>query len=119
MRLPIAMDDRYLYAGLIRLHVLHHAVKEAVYGLAMIEELGRRGYKASPPSRWKVASPRCVSAISAGSRAASMTSPCTTIVVAPHRSRRTSPIHTASAALAGLTGGADGVGWSTGLISLV
>jgi DNA-binding PadR family transcriptional regulator len=47
MRLPIAMDDRYLYAGLIRLHVLHHAVKEAVYGLAMIEELGRRGYKVS------------------------------------------------------------------------
>jgi PadR family transcriptional regulator, regulatory protein PadR len=41
------MDDRYLYAGLIRLHVLHHAVKEPVYGLAMIEELGRHGYKLS------------------------------------------------------------------------
>src|SRR5208282_6178671 len=41
------MDDRYLYAGLIRLHVLHHAVKEPVYGLAMIEELGRHGYKVS------------------------------------------------------------------------
>src|SRR5260370_92120 len=39
-----SMDDRYLYAGLIRLHVLHHAVKEPVYGLAMIEELGRHGY---------------------------------------------------------------------------
>jgi hypothetical protein len=34
------MHDKYLYAGLIRLHVLHHAAKE---GLAMIEELGRHG----------------------------------------------------------------------------
>jgi PadR family transcriptional regulator PadR len=40
------MDDRFLYAGLTRLHVLHHA-KKPVYGLAMIEELGRHGYKAS------------------------------------------------------------------------
>jgi PadR family transcriptional regulator, regulatory protein PadR len=42
------MDDRFLYAGLIRLHVLHHAAKEPVYGLAMIEELGRHGYKLAP-----------------------------------------------------------------------
>jgi len=41
------MDDRYLYPGLIRLHVLHHAVKEPIYGLAMIEELARHGYKVS------------------------------------------------------------------------
>ena len=41
------MGDRDLYAGLIRLHVLHHAAKEAVYGLAMIEELGRHGYRLS------------------------------------------------------------------------
>jgi PadR family transcriptional regulator len=40
-------DDRFLYAGLIRLHVLHHAVTEPVYGLAMIEELARHGYKLS------------------------------------------------------------------------
>ena len=39
--------DRLLYGGLIRLHVLHHAVKEPVYGLAMIEELARHGYKLS------------------------------------------------------------------------
>ena len=42
-----SIDDRYLYAGLIRLHLLHHAVKEPIYGLAMIEELGRHGYKLS------------------------------------------------------------------------
>ena len=40
-------EDRYFYAGLIRLHVLHHAMKEPVYGLAMIEELARHGYKLS------------------------------------------------------------------------
>jgi PadR family transcriptional regulator PadR len=36
-----------LYTGLIRLHVLQHAVKEAVYGFAMIEELRRHGYELS------------------------------------------------------------------------
>jgi hypothetical protein len=41
------MQDKYLYAGLIRLHVLHHAVKESIYGLAMIEELERHGYEIS------------------------------------------------------------------------
>ncbi|MBO0738626.1 MAG: helix-turn-helix transcriptional regulator [Alphaproteobacteria bacterium] len=41
------MDDRVLYTGLIRLHVLHHAVKEPIYGLAMIEEPARHGYKRS------------------------------------------------------------------------
>ena len=39
--------DQYLYAGLIRLHVLHHAAKEPIYGLAMIEELERHGYRIS------------------------------------------------------------------------
>ena len=40
-------DPRGLYTGLIRLHVLHHATKEAVYGFAMIEELRRHGYELS------------------------------------------------------------------------
>jgi len=40
-------DERFLYMGLIRLHVLHHAAREPVYGLAIIEELGRHGYKVS------------------------------------------------------------------------
>ncbi len=39
---------RELYSGLIRLHVLHHAVQEPIFGLGMIEELGRHGYKVSP-----------------------------------------------------------------------
>ena len=37
-----------LYSGLIRLHILHHASEDGVFGLGMIEELGRHGYKLSP-----------------------------------------------------------------------
>lgn len=42
-----AEDERYLCAGLIRLHVLHHAVQAPVFGLEMIEELAQHGYKLS------------------------------------------------------------------------
>lgn len=41
-------DDRDLYSGLIRLHVLHHAAKEPIFGLGMVEELARHGYRISP-----------------------------------------------------------------------
>jgi PadR family transcriptional regulator PadR len=44
------LADRDLYSGLIRLHVLHHAVKEPIFGLGMIEELQRHGYRISPGS---------------------------------------------------------------------
>jgi PadR family transcriptional regulator PadR len=40
-------DYRDLYTGLIRLHVLHHAVQEPIYGFAMIGELRRHGYELS------------------------------------------------------------------------
>jgi DNA-binding PadR family transcriptional regulator len=40
--------DRDLYSGLIRLHLLHHAVKEPIFGLGMAEELARHGYRISP-----------------------------------------------------------------------
>src|SRR4051812_21556504 len=43
-------SDRDLYSGLIRLHVLHHAVEEPIFGLGMIEELARHGYRISPGS---------------------------------------------------------------------
>jgi DNA-binding PadR family transcriptional regulator len=45
-----SLADRDLYSGLIRLHVLHHAVKEPIFGLGMIEELARHGYRISPGS---------------------------------------------------------------------
>ncbi len=40
-------EDRQLYAGLIRLHVLHHAAEGPIFGLGIIEELGRHGYRLS------------------------------------------------------------------------
>ena len=41
------MDDTDLYSGLIRLHILYHAARGPVYGFAMMEELGRHGYRLS------------------------------------------------------------------------
>lgn len=41
------MNDRNIYSGLIRLHVLYHAAKGPVFGLEMIRELGRHGYELS------------------------------------------------------------------------
>jgi PadR family transcriptional regulator PadR len=42
------MSDKDLYSGLIRLHILYHAVREPIFGLGIIEELARHGYKLSP-----------------------------------------------------------------------
>ncbi len=40
--------DRWFYSGLIRLHILHHAVEGPIFGFGIIEELARHGYKLSP-----------------------------------------------------------------------
>ena len=40
--------DRDLYSGLMRLHILHHAAHEPIFGLGMVEELARHGYRISP-----------------------------------------------------------------------
>ena len=37
-----------LFAGFIKLHVLHHASEQPVYGLWLIEELAEHGYRVSP-----------------------------------------------------------------------
>jgi DNA-binding PadR family transcriptional regulator len=42
------MDDKDLYSGLIRLHVLFHACREPIFGAGIIEELARHGYRLSP-----------------------------------------------------------------------
>jgi len=39
---------REFFLGFIRIHILHHAAREGVYGLGMIEELARHGYQLSP-----------------------------------------------------------------------
>jgi PadR family transcriptional regulator, regulatory protein PadR len=38
---------RDLYSGLIRLHILHHATRQPIFGLEMIEELARHRYQLS------------------------------------------------------------------------
>jgi DNA-binding PadR family transcriptional regulator len=43
-----AAVDRDLYSGLMRLHILHHAAEGPIFGLGMVEELGRHGYRISP-----------------------------------------------------------------------
>jgi PadR family transcriptional regulator PadR len=41
------MDDRSLYSGLVRLHILHHAGEKPIFGQWMIDELGHHGYRLS------------------------------------------------------------------------
>jgi PadR family transcriptional regulator PadR len=45
---PILPAGRDLYGGLIRLHVLHHASEQPIYGAWIIEELSHHGYSLSP-----------------------------------------------------------------------
>ena len=42
------MADKDLYSGLIRLHILHHACQEPIFGAGIMEELARHGYRLSP-----------------------------------------------------------------------
>ncbi|WP_084079971.1 PadR family transcriptional regulator [Edaphobacter aggregans] len=44
----MAKGQRDIFAGLIRLHVLHHASREPIYGLEMLHELSRHGYRLGP-----------------------------------------------------------------------
>ena len=39
--------DQELLSGLIRIHILYHACIKPIFGLEMIEELQRHGYKLS------------------------------------------------------------------------
>ncbi len=47
-KLPTERRDQELYIGLVRLHVLHHAAEEPIFGLGIIRELGRHGYRLGP-----------------------------------------------------------------------
>jgi len=48
------MSDKELYSGMIRLHILYHASKGPIFGLWIIEELGRHGYKLSPGTLYPI-----------------------------------------------------------------
>jgi PadR family transcriptional regulator, regulatory protein PadR len=47
-------DNRDLYSGMIRLHILHHTEHEAIFGVGMAEELARHGYKISPGTLYPI-----------------------------------------------------------------
>ena len=53
-RIKILVMIRDFFLGFIKIHILHHASKEPVYGLWLIEELGRHGYKLSPGTLYPI-----------------------------------------------------------------
>ncbi len=44
----VPAEDNEFYGGLIRLHILHHAAQQPMFGLWLIEELRRHGYRIGP-----------------------------------------------------------------------
>lgn len=46
--------SRDLFLGFVKLHILHHAGCEPVYGLWLIEELARHGYRLSPGTLYPI-----------------------------------------------------------------
>ncbi len=48
---PLTRD---LFLGFIKLHIIHHAAEEPVFGLWLIQELGRHGYRLSPGTLYPV-----------------------------------------------------------------
>jgi len=48
------MGNKDLIGGLVRLHILHHAVKETIFGLGIMEELSRHGYGISPGTLYPI-----------------------------------------------------------------
>ncbi len=45
---------RDFFLGFIRVHILHHASIEPIYGLAMLRELRRHGYELSPGTLYPI-----------------------------------------------------------------
>jgi len=44
------------FIGFVRIHILYHASKKPVYGLWLIEELSRHGYRLSPGTLYPILS---------------------------------------------------------------
>ncbi|MDR9460005.1 MAG: PadR family transcriptional regulator, partial [Dehalococcoidia bacterium] len=36
------------FLGFIKIHILYHASRDPIYGVEILEELGRHGYRLSP-----------------------------------------------------------------------
>lgn len=45
---------RDFFLGFIKIHILHHAAQEPVYGAWMMDELARHGYNLSPGTLYPV-----------------------------------------------------------------
>jgi len=45
---------RNVFMAFVRVHLLHHASEQPVYGLAMIDELARHGYSLSPGTLYPI-----------------------------------------------------------------
>ncbi|MEW5939689.1 MAG: PadR family transcriptional regulator [Chloroflexota bacterium] len=45
---------RDLFLGFVKLHILHHAGQEPVFGLWLIEELSKHGYRLSPGTLYPI-----------------------------------------------------------------
>jgi PadR family transcriptional regulator PadR len=45
---------REFFLGFVKIHILHHAAQEPVYGTALIAELRRHGYELSPGTLYPV-----------------------------------------------------------------
>jgi PadR family transcriptional regulator, regulatory protein PadR len=45
---------KHFFGGFVRLHLMHHAAIESIYGVEMIEELARHGYKLSPGTLYPI-----------------------------------------------------------------
>ncbi|NLB52820.1 MAG: PadR family transcriptional regulator [Syntrophomonadaceae bacterium] len=43
-----------MLSGFVRLHILHHASLESIYGVEIIEELKRHGYRVGPGTVYPV-----------------------------------------------------------------
>lgn len=48
------MVFRNFFLGFIKIHILHHAAQEPLYGLSLIEELRRHGYAVSPGTLYPI-----------------------------------------------------------------
>jgi DNA-binding PadR family transcriptional regulator len=48
------MMDREFFLGFIKIHILFHAAKEPIFGVAIAKELARHGYDVSPGTLYPV-----------------------------------------------------------------
>ena len=45
---------RDVFIAFVRVHLLHHASEESIYGVQMMEELARHGYRVSPGTLYSI-----------------------------------------------------------------